>query len=114
MPVKIPDWLLPNLRLYGLPALAACLFAVVVWRQLPIDSLVADIGTIVWGLLGFACVVGPNEVVSIYTLGGQGYSHMTNQESRTFEDADAVRLIGFVILLDALWGVGRWLVWTWW
>ncbi|TWU00099.1 hypothetical protein Pla108_10430 [Botrimarina colliarenosi] len=112
--MKTPAWLLPNLRLYGLPLVGLALFALVVWRQWPLDQLVADGGMIAWALVGLACVVGPNEFVSWYTLGGQGYSHMTHNEAQTFEDADAVRLIGFVILLDALLGVGRWLVWTWW
>lgn len=113
--MKTPDWLLPTVRLYALPAVALGLYALVVWRVWPIGpSLVADVGTLAWGLLGFACVAAPNEVVSNLTLRGMGYSHFTAREARTFEDADAVRLVGFVIVLDALLGVGKWLVWNWW
>ncbi|QDV72193.1 hypothetical protein [Botrimarina mediterranea] len=112
--MKAPDCLLPTLRLYGLPVLGMALFALAVWRRWPLNDLVGDGGVLLWALVGLACVVGPNEVVSMGTLRGGGYSSFTNAEARTFEDADVVRVIGFVILLDALAGVGRWLVWTWW
>lgn len=112
--MKAPNWLLPSLRFYALPAIALALFALVVWRQWPIDDLDSDGLMLLRALIGLVCVLGPNDVVYYSTLGGQGNPHMTYRESQTFEDADTVRLIGFVILLDVLWGVSQWLIWTWW
>ena len=112
--MKAPHWLVPTLRMYALPVVGWVLFACVVWRCWPLNDLVGDGGVLLYALMGLACVVGPNEIVSWGTLRGGGYSSLTSAEAQTFEDADVLRLIGFVILLDALAGVGRWLIWTWW
>lgn len=102
------------LRRYGLQALAIVMFGVLVWRQWPLDSLEEDAFVVIEALFGLACVLGPDEVVQYGSLRGQGYSSYTAREARTFEDADVIRSIGFVLLLDALTGFSKWLIGAWW
>lgn len=109
-PLRLP----PTVRRYGLQALALVLFGFVVWRAWPLDSLTADGFVILEALFGLACLLGPDEVVQYGTLRGQGYSSYSAREARTFEDTDLMRVIGFLLLIDAISGLGKWLVWTWW
>ncbi len=104
----------PTVRRYGLQAVALFLFALVVWRKWPIELVQDDFLGLLEGLFGLACVLGPDEVVYYGSLRGQGYSSYTGSEARTFEDTDLIRVVGFVLLLDALWGIGEWLIWSWW
>lgn len=112
--MRAPAWLLPTLKSLVWHAVAWPLFALIVWRQWPLDSLIDDGGTLVWALFGVVCVVGPDEVGEYFSLRGQGYSSYTGREARAITDIDVIRVAGVVILLDAWLGVGQWLIWTWW
>lgn len=103
----------PTLRRYGLQALALVLFGVAIWLRWPLDSVSEDGFVLLEALFGLACVLGPDEVVQYGSLRGQGYSSYTAREARTLEEADLVVLAGFLLLLDALTGLGEWLIWTW-
>ncbi|QDT70576.1 hypothetical protein MalM25_35250 [Planctomycetes bacterium MalM25] len=100
----------PTVRRYGLQTIGLALFGLAIVRQWPIDSLQDDGTTLFEALFGLACVLGPDEVVQYGSLRGQGYSSYTASEARTFEDADAVRVIGLVLLIDAHAGVGKRLI----
>lgn len=98
---------------YGAPTCAALLMGLVVWRQWPLELSVDDIGTLVWAFFGLMCVAAPGEVTDLLSLRGGGYSSFTGREAAALRDDDVVQVFGLVILIDAISGWGKWLVWRW-
>lgn len=101
---------MPTLRTLVWPLAGLLLLAVVVWQIWPIEWLGGDGFTLVWALFGLACLIGPDEVVDYLSLRGQGYSSFTASEVRTLADDDLVRIVGTLILFDAVSGFSQWLI----
>ena len=89
------------------PAFAWSLFAVVVWHQWPLETLMGEGAVVLCALFGVACVVGPGDDVHYGSLRGQGYSSFTASEARTLSEGSAVRLVGVLLLVACLMGWAR-------
>ena len=94
------------------PVVAALLFVAVVWRQWPLSASTDDIGAIVYALVGLALVLSPDTLLSFWPI--SSHRQFSAREAALFGEDDVIRVIGLVVLFDALTGWGKWLVWTWW
>lgn len=94
------------------PAAAALLFFVVVWRQWPLAASGDDLGTLLYALFGLAMATAPDTLLTFLPI--SSHRQFSAREAAVFGEDDVIRVFGFVLLLDALTGWCKWIVWTWW